>query len=93
MIKVKQLYAIVSDDDGHNYLVPKDDYAKFNQELMDANRNLNRYIESVGFDIHNADEYYVDELQSAIDQCYDELHRIEGEKYYVVLKGDITNDK
>jgi hypothetical protein len=31
MIKVKQLYVVFDDGEGHKYLIPKEDYSKFDK--------------------------------------------------------------
>lgn len=77
MYKVKNLYVVWEDDDGHRYLIPKDDYSGF-ESCIDN-------LEEVRGDI--GEECYYDELNTILDELSHGL--LEGESYYVVFDKDI----
>ena len=86
MNKVKQLFRVVSDDDGHNYLVPNDEYGAWYKNLSEKENRLEDYmIENYS----QLDFYLIDEMKDDVYECYNGLYRLEGEKYYVVLQEDI----
>lgn len=89
MNKVKQLYRVVSDDDGHNYLVPKEAYLNFSKNLSQAERRLENYVNETPLEYQEDD--YLCELRQAVWDCYDGYDCLEGEEYYVVLLDDITD--
>lgn len=91
MYKVKELYALVEDDDGHTYLIQKEDYTKFIIEFNRANYHLDSYIDSTSFE--EQDEDYVYELKQAVWDCYEGYDRLEGETHYVVLEKDLVTEK
>lgn len=72
--KVKQLYIVFDDDDGHKYLIPKDEYGKFDKAYT-------RIEES--YSEHKDEDIYYDELNDILEAFSDQ--RLEGELYYVVL--------
>ena len=78
MYKVKQLYVVFDDDSGHKYLIPKDEYRRFEKALE-------RIEES--FDEHKDEDIYYDELNDILDAFSDQ--RLEGEEVYVVLSNDL----
>lgn len=80
MYKVKQLYVPYEDEDGHTYLLPKDDWNKFEGCLS---RIEYSYSE------HNKYDIYMNELMEVLDAFADD--RLEGESYYVVLEDDIND--
>ena len=43
MYKVKQLYVIFDDDNGHKYLIPKDEYGTFDECRSLPDRQLRNY--------------------------------------------------
>lgn len=91
MYKVKELYCLVEDDDGHTYLIPKQDYTMFIVEFNHANYHLDNYLDSTPFE--DQDEDYLYELKQAVWDCYEGYDRLEGEKYYVVLPKDVVKEK
>ena len=78
MIKVKQLYVVFDDGDGHKYLIPKEDYSKFDKAYT---RIEDSYEE------HKDEDIYYDELNDILDAFADQ--RLEGEEVYVVLPKDV----
>ena len=78
MIKVKQLYVVFDDGDGHKYLIPKEDYSKFDKTYT---RIEEAYSE------HKDEDIYYDELNDILDAFSDQ--RLEGEEVYVVLPNDL----
>ena len=81
MYKVKQLYVVFDDDSGHKYLIPKDEYIKFDKVLT-------RIEES--YSEHKDEDIYYDELNDILDAFADQ--RLEGEEVYVVLPNDLIED-
>lgn len=79
MIKVKQLYVVFDDGDGHKYLIPKCEYRHFEKALE-------RIYDS--FDEHNNDEIYYEELNDLLDAFA--AQRLEGEEVFVVLPNDLV---
>ena len=78
MIKVKQLYVVFNDGEGHKYLIPKDEYGAFE-------KCLSRIEES--YSEHKDEDIYYDELNDILDAFADQ--RLEGEEIYVVLSNDL----
>ena len=78
MYKVKQLYVVFDDGDGHKHLIPKFEYRHFEKAL--------ERIED-SFDEHKDDEIYYDELNQLLE--YFSHARLEGEEVYVVLSNDL----
>ena len=58
MYKVKQLYVVFDDGDGHKHLIPKFEYRHFEKAL--------ERIED-SFDEHNDDEIYYAELNQLLE--------------------------
>ena len=78
MYKVKELYVVFDDGDGHKYLIQKDEYGAFE-------KCLSRIEESY---LEHKDEYiYYDELNDILDAFSDQ--RLEGEEVFVVLPDDL----
>ena len=78
MIKVKQLYVVFDDGDGHKYLIPKEDYSKFDKAYT---RIEDSYEE------HKDEDVFYEESNDLLEVFSD--GRLEGELYYVVLDEDI----
>lgn len=81
MYKVKQLYVPYEDEDGHTYLIPKDDWNKFEDCLSRIEDNYSE---------HNKYDIYMDELTYVLETFADD--RLEGEFHYVVLEDDLIGD-
>lgn len=90
MQQVKQLYVLVTDEDCHDYLVPKEDYVQFYKRLKYAEDVLEDYVFSTPLEYQDDDELYY--LQEAVHNCYEGLDKLEGERYYVVKLNDIVED-
>ena len=80
MIKVKQLYVDVSDDDGHTYLIKREDIKSFEKELKVLEDKLN-------FDFNYGKDDYYNDFQNLIE--YFNAKSLEGEQVFVVLPEDI----
>ena len=80
MIKVKQLYVDVSDDDGHTYLIKREDIKSFEKELKVLEDKLN-------FDFNYGKDDYYNDFQNLIE--YFNAKSLEGEQVFVVLPDDI----
>lgn len=78
MFKVKQLYVVFDEGDGHKYLIPKADYSKFDKAYT-------RIEES--YSEHKDEDIYYDELNDILDAFSNQ--RLEGEEIYVVLPNDL----
>ena len=74
MIKVKQLYVVFDDGEGHKYLIPKDEYSKFDKAFT-------RIEDS--YDEHQDEDVFYEELNDLLEAFSD--GRLEGELHYVVL--------
>ena len=74
MIKVKQLYVVFDDGDGHKYLIPKEDYSEFDKAFT-------RIEES--YEEHFDDDVFYEELNDLLETFSDGT--LEGELHYVVL--------
>lgn len=90
MHQVKQLYFLVTDEDCHDYLVPKEEYVQFNKRLKKAEDALEDYVFSTPLAFQDDDELYY--LQDAVSDCYEGLDKLEGERYYVVKLNDVLED-
>ena len=86
MNKLK-LYRIYDDEDGHRYLIPKDEYDYFVRKLNQAECKLDIYITTTPFE--DQDEDYVEELLEAVWGCFDNYETLEGGEHYVVLAKDL----
>ena len=80
MIKVKQLYVDVSDDDGHTYLIKREDIKSFEKELKVLEDKLN-------FDFNYGEDDYYNDFQNLIE--YFNAKSLEGEQVFVVLPEDV----
>lgn len=74
MTKVKQLYVVFDDGDGHKYLIPKEDYSKFDKAYT---RIEDSYEE------HKDEDVFYEESNDLLEAFSDGT--LEGELYYVVL--------
>ena len=81
MIKVKQLYVDVSDDDGHTYLIKREDIKSFEKELKVLEDKLN-------FDFNYGKDDYYNDFQNLIE--YFNAKSLTGEEVYVVLPDDVV---
>ena len=81
MIKVKQLYVDVSDDDGHTYLIKREDIKSFENELKVLEDKLN-------FDFNYGKDDYYNDFQNLIE--YFNAKSLEGEEVFVVLHEDVV---
>lgn len=80
MHRVKNLYAVWSDDDGHKYLILKDDYGAFEKQLERIEYAFNEH--------HDSDVYYK-QLDDLLD--WFSKGQLEGEDHFIVLKDDVVN--
>ena len=90
MHQVKQLYVLVTDEDCHDYLVPKEEYVQFYKRLKYAEDVLEDYVSSTPLECQDDDELYC--LQESVHNCYEGLDKLEGERYYVVKLNDVVED-
>lgn len=90
MHTVKQLYILVTDEDCHDYLVPKEEYLQFSKRLEKAEDALEDYVFSTPLGYQDDDELYY--LQESVHNCYEGLDKLEGERYYVAKLNDIVED-
>lgn len=90
MHTVKQLYVLVTDEDCHDYLVPKEEYVQFSKRLKKAEDALEDYVFSTPLEYQDDDELYF--LQEDVHDCYEGLDTLEGERYYVVKSKDVVED-
>lgn len=74
MFKVKQLYVVFDAGDGHKYLIPKEDYSKFDKAYT---RIEDSYEE------HQDEDVFYEELNDLLEVFSDGT--LEGELHYVVL--------
>lgn len=89
MHQVKQLYVLVTDEDCHDYLVPKEEYVKFSKRLKKAEDALEDYVFSTPLEYQDDDDELYD-LKEAVSDCYEGLDKLEGERYYVVKLNDVV---
>ena len=80
MIKVKQLYVDVSDDDGHTYLIKREDIKSFEKDLKVLEDRLN-------FDFNYGKDDYYNDFQNLIE--YFNAKSLDGEQVFVVLPDDV----
>ena len=80
--KVKQLYIVWEDGDGHKYLIPKEEYRSFLDELNDLESEL-------GFPKGGWDDREKEEVQQDIWDLLDSYESLEGELHYVILENDL----
>ena len=80
MYKVKQLYVDVSDDDGHTYLIKREDIKSFEKELKVLEDKLN-------FDFNYGKDDYCNDFENLLE--YFNAKLLEGEEVFVVLPNDL----
>lgn len=80
MIKVKQLYIDVSDDDGHTYLIKLEDIEAFKKELSILENKLS-------FDLGYDEDDYCNDFENLVEHF--NTKSLEGGKVYIVLPEDI----
>ena len=80
MYKVKQLYAVVSDDDGHTYLIKREDIGVFKKELKVLEDKL-------CFDFNYGADDYCNDFENLVEHF--NAKSLEGEEVYVVLSEDL----
>ena len=76
--KVKQLYIVCDDGDGHKYLIPKQEYTRFEKALERVEASFNE---------HQDEDIYYEELDDLLS--YFSKGTLEGELHYVVLENDL----
>lgn len=74
MYKVKQLYVVFDDGEGHKYLIPKDEYSKFDKAYT---RIEDSYEE------HKDEDVFYEESNDLLEAF--SKGTLEGKLYYVVL--------
>ena len=82
MIKVKQLYVKFSDDDGHSYLVRKEDAFALTEVLE-------RIEES--YSEHDDEFVYYEQIEDAYNMFG--VRNVEGEEVFIVLPEDVIKEK
>lgn len=83
MYKVKQLYVVYDDGDGHKHLIPKESYRSFEKALERCEES---YAE------HGDEDIVSEEINDLLDHFSD--RQLEGDMHYVVLEEHvITCDK
>ena len=80
MYKVKQLYVDVSDDDGHIYLIKREDIEAFKKELKVLEDKL-------CFDFNYGADDYCNDFENLIE--YFNAKSLEVEEVFVVLPNDL----
>ena len=80
MIKVKQLYVDVSDNDGHTYLIKSEYIKAFEKELKVLEDKLN-------FDFNYGKEDYCNDFENLLE--YFNAKSLEGGIVFVVLPDDV----
>ena len=81
MIKVKQLYVDVSDDDGHTYLIKREDIKSFEKELKVLEDKL-------CFDFNYGEDDFCDDFENLVEQF--NAKSLEGGQVFVVLPEDVV---
>lgn len=81
MYSVKKLYIKFTDDDGHSYLIDKDQAAAFEE-------SVDRIYES--FMEHKDDDLYYEEYNDLLEAF--ECVSVEGEELFTVLPEDVTKE-
>ena len=80
MIKVKQLYVDVSDDDGHTYLIKREDIEAFKKELKVLEDKLY-------FDFNYGEDDFCNDFENLVEHF--NAKSLAGEEAYVVLSEDL----
>lgn len=80
-----KLYKTYPDDSGHTYLIPKEEFDKFIEELEDLE---NAVDSSADYETDEEEEYYWNAVDLR-DSHFDKYERLEGKEYYVLLASDL----
>lgn len=80
-----KLYKTYSDDDGHTYLIPKDEFDKFVEDLEDLENDVDC---SSDYETEEQEDYYWNNV-ALRDDHFNKYERLEGEDYYVLLASDL----
>lgn len=88
--KVKNLYVVFSDDCGHDYLIPKNEYLSFKTQLDKFEKEYSDYRKNTPQE--ERDEDLEIEYEERINSLFDDYNRLEGDSYYVVLLEDFINE-
>ena len=80
MYKVKQLYVDVSDDDGHTYLIKREDIEAFEKELSVLENKLS-------FDLTYDEDDFCNDFENLVEHF--NAKSLEGERVFVVLSNDL----
>lgn len=83
-----KVYAIYNDDDGHNLLIPADEYNEFLTQVLDLESNISQCNRDGSDKAQEMSEWLKEELWSLLDN-YD---RLEGEDYYVILADEYDKE-
>lgn len=78
MNKEVPIYYIYEDEDGHRYLIPKDEVSTLHEFIDDL-------LETLDISHPFYEELYSDNLSGYLEQ-YD---RLEGEEYFVILASEL----
>ena len=77
-----KLYKTYSDDDGHTYLIPKEDYKSFIEAVTNLEERMEHYYLT----------YQEDVMESLQEELWDLLGKyetLEGEEHYIILESDL----
>ena len=77
-----KLYKVYSDDDGHTYLIPNEDYKSFIKTVTKLEQDI-EYCYST----HKEDK--VEFLQEELWDFLSNYETLEGEEYYIILESDL----
>lgn len=80
-----KLYKTYSDDSGHTYLIPKDEFDKFLEELEDLE---NAVYSSSDYETDEEEEYHWNAVDLR-DGHFNKYERLEGEEHYIILESDL----
>ena len=80
MYKVKQMYVIFDDDDGHTYLIKREDIEAFEKKLKVLEDKL-------CFDFNYGADDYCNDFENLVEHF--NAKSLEGEEVYVVLSNDL----
>ena len=78
MKKVKQLYICYTDDDGHRYLIKKEDVFAFEEHLETIEDSFRQ---------HHDYEIFYEQYNAVLD--YFNAKTLEGEEHFIVLPEDV----
>ena len=78
MKKVKQLYISYTDDDGHRYLIKKEDVFAFEEHLENIEDSFRQ---------HRDYEIFYEQYNAVLD--YFNAKTLEGEEHFIVLPEDV----